>query len=111
MLGMNTLRAITGGKKEPVETAEVHRIYPAADTTADPRLTELLKLVEELRADLLRRGLYRTNAAVCAMHAAAVSDPMKQFYRALERQWECLARLAEREALNSNEVDATKAAA
>ena len=47
----------------------MHRIYPVADTTADPRLTELLKLVEELRADLLRRGLYRTNAAVCAMHA------------------------------------------
>ena len=40
-----------------------------------------------------------------------VSDPMKQFYQALERQWQCLARLAEREALNSNEVDATKAAA
>ena len=54
---------------------------------------------------------YRTNAAVCAMHAAAVPEPMKQFYQALELQWECLARLAEREALNSNEVDATKAAA
>jgi hypothetical protein len=54
MLGMNTLRAITGGKlpaKEPVETAEVHRIYPVANTTADPRLVELLKLVEELRTD------------------------------------------------------------
>ena len=45
------------------------------------------------------------------MHAADVSDPMKQFYQALERQWECLARLAEREALTSNEVEATKAAA
>jgi hypothetical protein len=54
---------------------------------------------------------YQTNAAVCAMHAAAVSDPMKQFYQALELQWECLARLEEREALNSNEVEATKAAA
>jgi hypothetical protein len=45
------------------------------------------------------------------MHAAAVPDPMKQFYQALELQWECLARQAEREALNNNEVDATKAAA
>jgi hypothetical protein len=45
------------------------------------------------------------------MRAAAVPNPMKQFYQALEFQWECLARLAEREALNSNEVDATKAAA
>jgi hypothetical protein len=67
MLGMNTLRAITGGKpaaKEPVETApdqeaaevgqqtaEVHRIFPVANTATDPRLLELLKLVEELRAD------------------------------------------------------------
>jgi hypothetical protein len=70
MLGMNTLRAITGGKlstkepaetavgqepaevgQEPVETAEVHRIYPVANTAADPWLIELLKLVEELRAD------------------------------------------------------------
>jgi hypothetical protein len=70
MLGMNTLRAITGGNlsaKEPVETAvgqepadvgqkstetaEVHRIYPVANTAADPRLIELLKLVEELRTD------------------------------------------------------------
>jgi hypothetical protein len=45
------------------------------------------------------------------MHAAAVLEPMKQFYQALELQWECLARLAEREALDSNEIDATKAAA
>jgi hypothetical protein len=72
MLGMNTLRAITGGKlsaKEPTEkaaletatdqepaemnqqSAEVHRIYPTANTTPDWRLAELLKLVEELRAD------------------------------------------------------------
>ena len=57
MLGMNTLRAITSGKKEPadgqepVETAEVHPIYPVANTAADPRLVELLKLVEELRTD------------------------------------------------------------
>jgi hypothetical protein len=54
---------------------------------------------------------YRTHAALCAMHAAAMPDPMKQFYQALELQWECLARQAEREALNNNEVDATKAAA
>jgi hypothetical protein len=45
------------------------------------------------------------------MYAAAVPDPMKQFYQALELQWECLAGQAERETLNSNEVDATKAAA
>ena len=45
------------------------------------------------------------------MHAAAVPDPMKQFYQALELQWECLARQAEREALNGNEADAAKAAA
>ena len=65
MLGMNTLRAITGGKlsakgsaevetaadQEPVNTAEVHRIYPVANTAADPRLIELLKLVEELRTE------------------------------------------------------------
>ncbi len=66
MLGMNKLRAIAGGKlpvkdkddqtsvntgSQPIETAEVHRIYPVANTTTDPRLHELLKLVEELRAD------------------------------------------------------------
>jgi hypothetical protein len=67
MLGMNTLRAITGGKlsakgpaektlematdQETVKTAEVHRIYPVANTAADPRLVELLKVVEELRTD------------------------------------------------------------
>lgn len=68
MVLMNKLRAIAGGKfpvkdqddqgpvvtaadKEPVKTAEVHRIYPVANTAADPRLVELLKVVEELRAD------------------------------------------------------------
>ena len=59
MLGMSKLRAIAGGKlpvkdkddQTPVETAEVRRIYPVANTTADPRLHELLKLIEELRAD------------------------------------------------------------
>ena len=55
MLGMNTVLA-----KGPVESAPnewpaeigeqmaaVHRIYPVVDTAADPRLVELLKLVEE----------------------------------------------------------------
>jgi hypothetical protein len=68
MLGMDKLRAIAGGKlpvkdrdgqasvntafgPQSIETAEVHRIYPVANTTADPRLHELLKLIEELRAD------------------------------------------------------------
>jgi hypothetical protein len=63
MLGMDTLRAITGGKpsakeptetatdQEPVETAEVHHIYPVATTATDARITELLKLIEQLRAD------------------------------------------------------------
>jgi hypothetical protein len=58
MLGMNTF-----GAKEPVETtpyqwpteigeqmAAAHRIYPVVDSAADPRLIELLKVVEELRA-------------------------------------------------------------
>lgn len=45
-----------------------------------------------------RASEYPANAALCAMHALAVPDPMKPFYLALELQWECLARLAEREA-------------
>ena len=58
MLGVNTLRA-----NELVETtpdqwpdeigeqmAAVHRIYPIVDTDADPKLVELLKFVEDLRA-------------------------------------------------------------
>jgi hypothetical protein len=66
MLGMNTLRLLAGGRlftKEPIETAPdqwpaeigeqmaaAHRvIYPVANTVADPRLFELLKLVEGLR--------------------------------------------------------------
>ena len=64
MLGMNTLRAITGGKlppkepaQEPVETSEVRRMYPLANT-ADPRLIKLLKLVEQVRTDRLRQGLF-----------------------------------------------------
>ena len=61
MLVINKLRAIAGGKfpakdkddqgLDKTATAEVHRIYPVANTTADPRLVELLKFVEELRAD------------------------------------------------------------
>jgi hypothetical protein len=54
---------------------------------------------------------YRTNAAVCALQAMAVPDPMKQFYQALQLQWECLARLEERETATREEVHATKAAA
>lgn len=66
MLGMNTLRAIAGGSrftKEPDATAPeqwpaeiseqmaaAHRtICAVANTTADPRLVELLKVIEELR--------------------------------------------------------------
>jgi hypothetical protein len=30
--------------------AAVHRIYPIVDTAADPKLVELLKLVEDLSA-------------------------------------------------------------
>ena len=102
MLGMNMLQAITGARlpaKEP-ETPVGHKPVEtvAVANTTDPRLIKLLKLVEQARTDLLRQGLYRTNAAVCAMHAAAaVPDPMKRFYQALEFQWECLARHAERE--------------
>ena len=68
MVLLNKLRGIAGGKfpvkdkdaqgaveaaadKEPVKTAGIHRIYPVANTAADPRLVELLKVVEELRAD------------------------------------------------------------
>jgi hypothetical protein len=63
MLGMNMLRAIAGGRlatekrQAPVETPEVRRMYAFANT-ADPRLIKLLKLVEELRTDRLRRGLF-----------------------------------------------------
>ena len=63
MLGMNTLRAIVGRRlstKEPealVETAEVRRMYAFANTV-DPRLVKLLKLVEQVRTDRLRQGLF-----------------------------------------------------
>ena len=65
MLGMNTLRAITGGKlpakepvdQKPVEIAEVRRIYAFANTV-DPRLIKLLKLVEQARTGRLRQGLF-----------------------------------------------------
>ena len=63
MLGMNTWRAIVGGRlsakepEAPVETAEVRRMYPFANA-ADPRLIKLLKLVEQVRTDLLRQGRF-----------------------------------------------------
>jgi hypothetical protein len=63
MLGMNILRAIAGGRlatkkrQAQVETPEVRRMYAFANT-ADPRPIKLLKLVEELRTDRLRRGLF-----------------------------------------------------
>ena len=51
---------MVGMNKEPIESdrwpveigeqmAAVHRVYSAVDTTADPRLLELLKLAEEIR--------------------------------------------------------------
>jgi hypothetical protein len=46
---------------------------------------------------------YRTHAVVCAAQASAAPDPMKQFYQALELQWVCLARRAEREAVTSQD--------
>jgi hypothetical protein len=60
---MNTLRAFVGGKpaakepEAPVEPAEVRRMYALANT-ADPRLIKLLKLVEQVRVDRLRQGLF-----------------------------------------------------
>ena len=63
MLGMNRWRAIVGGRlsaKEPevpVERAEVRRMYAFANTV-DPRLIKLLKLVEQVRTDLLRQGRF-----------------------------------------------------
>jgi hypothetical protein len=65
MLGINTLRAIVGGRlsakepEAPVETAEVRRMYAFANTV-DPRLIKLLKLVEQVRTDRLRQGLFFT---------------------------------------------------
>jgi hypothetical protein len=38
------------------QMATVHRIYPILETRADPRLVELLKLAEELRADCETRA-------------------------------------------------------
>ena len=63
MLGMNTLRPIVAGRLSareppaPVETAEVSRMYAFANTV-DPRLIKLLKLVEQVRTDRLRQGLF-----------------------------------------------------
>jgi len=66
MLSINTLRAILAAKKlkaqvgqEPVETAEVRRMYAFANTT-DPRLIKLLKLVEQVRTERLRQGRFFT---------------------------------------------------
>ena len=65
MLDLNTLRAVMSGKRsarepvgrKPVEPAELRRMYALANT-ADPRLIELLKLVEQVRTDLLRQGRF-----------------------------------------------------
>jgi hypothetical protein len=50
MLGMNTLPVERAPDQWPAEIGEqmaaMHRIYPVLDTAADPRLVELLKLVE-----------------------------------------------------------------
>ena len=43
------------------------------------------------------------HAVVCAAQASAAPNPMKQFYRALELQWVCLAQQAEREAVTSQQ--------
>ena len=65
MLGINTLRAIVGGRlsakepEAPAETAAVRRMYPFANTV-DPQLIKLLKLVEQARTDLLRQGRFFT---------------------------------------------------
>ena len=67
MLDINTLRALTSGKRsvrepagqKPVEPSEVRRMYAFANTV-DPRLIELLKLVERVRIDRLRQGLFFT---------------------------------------------------
>ncbi len=57
MLGMNTFRANdlvdTTPDQWPTEIGEqmaaAHRICPVVNTAADPRLIDLLKLIEELR--------------------------------------------------------------
>ena len=58
MLGMNTQRAKAQVDTTPdqwpadigEQMAAVHRIYPIVETAADPKLVELLKFVEDLRA-------------------------------------------------------------
>jgi hypothetical protein len=50
-----------------------------------------------------RAAEYRMHAVVCAAQASAAPNPMKQFYRALELQWVCLAQQAEREAVTSQQ--------
>ena len=95
MLGMNTLRTIAGGKlplkdkndqgpietaagQEPVETAEVRRMYAFANTV-DPRLIKLLKLVEPARIDLLRQGRFFDRGVKKHVYyalASVTADPM-----------------------------------
>jgi hypothetical protein len=53
---------------------------------------------------------YRANAQLCALQAMAVPDRMKQFYQALQLQWECLANQAERPTATSQEASDKKAA-
>jgi hypothetical protein len=45
------------------------------------------------------------HAVVCAAQASVVSEPFKHFYEALEFQWLCLARQAEREAASEKVID------
>jgi hypothetical protein len=56
-----------------------------------------------------RASEYRMHAVVCAAQAIAAPDPMKQFYRALELQWVCLAQQAEREAVTSQQAETAAA--
>ena len=68
MFGTNKLRAIVGGRlsakkpetavgQESVEAPGVRRMYAFANTL-DPRLSKLLKLVEQARTDLLHQGRF-----------------------------------------------------
>jgi hypothetical protein len=58
------LRAINDTKDSKVEPAEVHRIYRVAPATTDARVTELYKLVDDLRAD---RDAWREQAQRVAL--------------------------------------------
>ncbi|MBV8745435.1 MAG: hypothetical protein JO134_10390 [Xanthobacteraceae bacterium] len=81
------------------------------DVIAHHRARGTLSWIQHFPDMQSRAEEYRANAALCALHAAAVPDPMKQFYQALQLQWECLARQTEREADNADNVIATKTAA